>query len=45
MKNLEEMTDEELAVSYIEGDNRAFDMLLQQPAEGFYLYSVCRAQS
>ncbi|GAB6982199.1 sigma-70 family RNA polymerase sigma factor [Prevotella dentasini] len=28
MKNLNEMTDEELALSYINGDNRAFDLLL-----------------
>lgn len=30
MKNLNKMADEELALSYIEGDNRAFDLLLSR---------------
>lgn len=38
MKNLEEMTDEELAVSYIEGDNRAFDMLLSNNQRKVFTY-------
>lgn len=28
MKNLQDMTDEELALSYADGNNRAFDLLL-----------------
>ena len=28
MKNINEMTDEELALSYIDGNNGAFDLLL-----------------
>ena len=28
MRNLKEMTDEELALAYVEGDNKAFDLLL-----------------
>lgn len=38
MKNLEEMTDEELAVSYINGDNRAFDMLLSNNQRKVFTY-------
>lgn len=38
MKNLEEMTDEELAVSYIKGDNRAFDMLLSNNQRKVFTY-------
>lgn len=36
--NLEEMTDEELAVSYIKGDNRAFDMLLSNNQRKVFTY-------
>ena len=28
MRNLNEMTDEELALAYVEGNNKAFDLLL-----------------
>lgn len=38
MKNLNEMTDEELAVSYIEGNNRAFDMLLSNNQRKVFTY-------
>ncbi len=38
MKNLEEMTDEELAISYINGDNRAFDMLLSNNQRKVFTY-------
>ena len=38
MKNLEEMTDGELAVSYIKGDNRAFDMLLSNNQRKVFTY-------
>lgn len=38
MKNLEEMTDEELALLYIEGDNRAFDLLLSRNEESLFAY-------
>lgn len=30
MRKLEEMTDEQLAFAYVEGDNRAFDLLLSR---------------
>lgn len=30
MRKLEEMTDEQLALAYVEGDNRAFDLLLSR---------------
>ena len=30
MRQLEEMTDEQLALAYVEGDNRAFDLLLSR---------------
>lgn len=38
MKNLNEMTDEELAISYIEGNNRAFDMLLSNNQRKVFMY-------
>lgn len=38
MKNLNEMTDEELAVSYIEGNNRAFDLLLSNNQRKVFMY-------
>ena len=30
MRILEEMTDEELALAYVEGNNKAFDLLLSR---------------
>ena len=44
MKNLNEMTDEQLALSYIEGSNDAFDLLpIAQSIETFFriFYSLC----
>lgn len=44
MKNLNKMADEELALSYIEGDNRAFDLLLsrnQSKLFSYILFVVC----
>ena len=38
MKNLNEMTDEQLAVCYMEGNNRAFDLLLQRTQNGLFTY-------
>lgn len=38
MKNLEGMTDEELALSYIEGDNKAFDLLLERNQTKLFSY-------
>ena len=38
MKNLNEMTDEELAISYIEGNNRAFDILLSNHQRKVFMY-------
>lgn len=38
MKNLNEMTDEQLALAYIEGDNRAFDMLLARNQSKLFSY-------
>ena len=38
MKNLNEMTDEELAISYIEGNNRAFDILLSNNQRKVFMY-------
>lgn len=38
MRNLEEMTDEELALLYVEGDNRAFDELLSRNEVKFFTY-------
>lgn len=38
MKNLNKMADEELALSYIEGDNRAFDLLLTRNQSKLFSY-------
>lgn len=38
MRNLEEMTDEELALLYVEGDNRAFDELLSRNEIKLFTY-------
>lgn len=38
MKNLTEMTDEELAVNYMQGDNASFDLLLQRTKNGVFSY-------
>lgn len=38
MKNLENMTDEELAMLYIDGNNRAFDLLLLRNQSKLFSY-------
>ena len=38
MKNLKDMTDEELALSYIDGNNRAFDLLLSRNQSKLFSY-------
>lgn len=38
MKKLQDMTDEELALSYVEGNNRAFDLLLQRNQSKLFSY-------
>ncbi len=38
MKNLTEMTDEELALSYMDGNNRAFDLLLSRHQDRLFSY-------
>lgn len=38
MMKLEDMTDEELALSYIKGDNKAFDLLLLRNQSKLYAY-------
>lgn len=38
MKNLNEMTDEQLAIAYSEGCNKAFDMLLSRTQDKIYSY-------
>ena len=38
MENLNLMTDEELAIMYIEGDNKAFDLLLSRNQEKLFAY-------
>jgi len=38
MKNLKEMTDEQLAIAYTEGNNRAFDLLLARNQAKLYSY-------
>ena len=38
MKNLNEMTDEQLAMSYVNGNNRAFDVLLSRNQSKLFAY-------
>lgn len=38
MKNLHDMSDEQLALSYIDGNNRAFDLLLSRNETKLYSY-------
>lgn len=38
MKNLTEMTNEELAVCYVKGNNRAFDLLLSRTQDDIFSY-------
>lgn len=40
MKKLSQMTDEELAVEYVEGNNRAFDELLSRTQTGIFSYII-----
>ena len=40
MKKLQDMTDEELALSYAGGNNRAFDLLLQRNQSKLFSYIV-----
>ena len=40
MKKLSQMTDEELAMEYVEGNNRAFDELLSRTQTGIFSYSI-----
>jgi RNA polymerase sigma-70 factor (ECF subfamily) len=46
MEHLENMTDEQLAMSYVEGNNRAFDILLSRnQSKLFFLYHVRSSRS
>ncbi len=38
MKNLTQMTDEELALRYMDGDNQAFDLLLSRNQQKLFAY-------
>jgi len=38
MRKLEEMTDEELALAYVDGDNKAFDLLLSRNEVKLFSY-------
>lgn len=40
MKKLSQMTDEELAMEYVEGNNRAFDELLNRTQTGIFSYII-----
>ena len=40
MKNLSQLTDEELALEYVEGNNRAFDELLNRTQTGIFSYII-----
>ena len=38
MENLNLMTDEELAIMYVDGDNKAFELLLSRNQEKLFTY-------
>ena len=38
MKTLEKLTDEELAMRYVDGNNRAFDVLLNRTQQKIFSY-------
>lgn len=40
MKKLQDMTDEELALSYVDGNNRAFDLLLSRNQSKLFSYII-----
>lgn len=40
MKKLSQLTDEELAMAYVEGNNRAFDELLSRTQTGIFSYII-----
>lgn len=40
-RNLSAMTDEELALAYINGNNQAFDLLLEHTKSGVFSYILC----
>ena len=40
MKYLEEMSDEQLALTYVDGNNRAFDLLLQRNQSKLFSYII-----
>ena len=40
MKKLSQMTDEELAMEYVEGNNRAFDELINRTQTGIFSYII-----
>lgn len=40
MKKLSQLTDEELALEYVEGNNRAFDELLNRTQTGIFSYII-----
>lgn len=42
MKKLQDMTDEELALSYVDGNNRAFDLLLSRNQSKLFSYILFR---
>ena len=41
MNNFSQMTNEELALSYVEGNNRAFDELLRRTQSELFSYILC----
>ena len=40
MKKLSQLTDEELALKYVDGNNRAFDELLNRTQTGIFSYII-----
>lgn len=45
MKNLTELTNEELAMAYIGGDNAAFEILLERTKDGVFSYILYLVQN
>ena len=40
MRKLEDMTDEQLAMLYVDGDNKAFDLLLSRNESKIFSYII-----
>ena len=45
MSTIKSMTDEELALAYIDGNNKAFDEILSRNQENLFTYIICTVKN